>query len=53
MAKSKAADVRVRAKESVALGDFKVTNQTSNSITVRKTRDGFVVTNCCLEEQGM
>jgi len=52
MAKT-AADVRVRAKETVKVGDLQVTNRTTNSITVRKTSKGLVVTNCCLEEQGM
>lgn len=53
MAKSRTADVRVRAKETIEIGDLKVTNKTANSITVRATRGGVVVTNCCLEEQGM
>lgn len=53
MAKSKTADIRVRAKETVDIGDLKVTNKTANSITVRATRGGLVVTNCCLEEQGI
>ena len=52
MAKA-ASDVRVRAKETVKVGDLQVTNRTTNSITVRKTSKGLVVTNCCLEEQGM
>ena len=52
MAKA-AADVRVRAKGTVKVGDLQVTNRTTNSITVRKTSKGLVVTNCCLEEQGM
>jgi len=53
MAKSRTAEVRVRAKETVKFGGFDVTNRTANSITVKKTASGFVVTNCCLEEQGM
>jgi hypothetical protein len=46
-------EVRLKTKETVRIGDVKVTNRTGNSITVRKTATGFVVTNCCLEEQGM
>jgi len=53
MAKGRAAEVRVRAKETVKLGGLNVTNRTANSIMVKKTADGLVVTNCCLEEQGM
>src|SRR5881296_1462308 len=53
MAKGRAAEVRVRAKETVKLGGLDVTNRTANSITVKKTAVGLVVTNCCLEEQGM
>jgi len=53
MAKGKPADVRVKVKETVTLGGIEVTNRTANSITVRKTSKGVVVTNCCLEEQGM
>ncbi len=53
MAKGHAKDVRVRSKETVTLGGLQVTNRTGNSITVTKTAKGFVVTNCCLEEQGM
>jgi len=53
MAKGKGADVRVKAKETVRLGDIKVTNRTANSIRVRRTESGLVVTDCCLEEQGM
>jgi len=49
--KPRAADVRVRPKEKVVLGD--VTNGTANSIRVKKTAKGLVVTDCCLEEQGM
>jgi len=53
MAKGRAAEVRVRAKETVKLGGLNVTNRTANSIMVKKTADWLVVTNCCLEEQGM
>jgi len=53
MAKAQAAGVRVRAKETVTLGGFDVTNRTANSIMVKKTTNGLVVTDCCLEEQGM
>ena len=53
MAKGKVADIRVKVKETVRIGDVKVTNRTANSITVRKAAKGVVVTNCCLEEQGM
>ena len=53
MAKSRTAEVRVRAKETVKLGDLEVTNRTANSIKVKKTASGLVVTDCCLEEQGM
>ena len=53
MAKAAPPEVRVKAKETVTLGDLQVTNRTGNSITVKKTAKGFVVTNCCLEEQGM
>jgi len=53
MPKGKPADVRVKAKETVEVGGLKVTNKTANSITVRKTSAGLVVTDCCLEEQGM
>lgn len=53
MARAKTGELRVRAKETVRLGDLEVTNRTANSITIRKTSKGVVVTNCCLEEQGM
>jgi hypothetical protein len=53
MAKGGAAEVRVRAKETFELGGLDVTNRTANSIMVKKTAVGLVVTNCCLEEQGM
>ena len=53
MAKGRAAEVRVRAKETVKLDGLDVTNRTANSIMVKKTAVGLVVTNCCLEEQGM
>jgi len=52
MAKA-APEVRVKAKETVKVGGLDVTNRTANSITVRKTSRGLVVTNCCLEEQGL
>jgi len=51
--KPRTADVRVRPKEKVVLGDVEVTNGTANSIRVKKTAKGLVVTDCCLEEQGM
>ena len=51
--KPRAADVRVRPKEKVVLGDVEVTNGTANSIRVKKTAKGLVVTDYCLEEQGM
>lgn len=53
MAKGQAAELRVRAKETVTLGGLSVTNRTANSIMVKKTAKGLVVTDCCLEEQGM
>jgi len=53
MPKGRSKDVRVRARETVTLGGLQVTNRTGNSITITKTAKGFVVTNCCLEEQGM
>lgn len=53
MAAARKTEVRVRAKETVAIDGLKVTNRTTNSITVRKTAQGLVVTNCCLEEQGL
>jgi hypothetical protein len=52
MAKKAAGGTRVRAKATVRLGEFEVTNQTANSILVKKTAKGVVVTDCCLEEQG-
>lgn len=52
MAKA-ATEVRVKAKETVKVGGLDVTNRTANSITVRKTSRGLIVTNCCLEEQGL
>jgi len=52
MARKEPAEVRIRTKETVRFGELEVTNRTSNSITVRKTVKGVVVTNCCLEEQG-
>jgi hypothetical protein len=53
MAKRAATGTRVRAKETIHLGGLDVTNQTANSILVKKTSKGLVVTDCCLEEQGM
>ena len=53
MAKRAPRGTRVRAKETVRLGGLEVTNQTANSILVKKTTKGVVVTDCCLEEQGM
>ena len=44
---------RVRAKETVQVGGIQVTNRTANSILVKKTVKGLVVTDCCLEEQGL
>ncbi len=44
---------RVRPKETVTIGDVRVTNRTANSIEVAVTANGTVqVTDCCLEEQG-
>lgn len=53
MAKGGSKDVRVGAQKTVTVGGLQVTNRTGNSITVAKTAKGLVVTNCCLEEQGM
>lgn len=53
MGKTPASGTRVRAKQTVRLGELQVTNQTANSILVKKTAKGLVVTDCCLEEQGM
>ena len=53
MAKRAPGGTRVRAKETVRLGGIDVTNRTANSILVKKTAKGLVVTDCCLEEQGM
>jgi len=53
MAKKERAEVRIRAKETARFGEIEVTNRTSNSITVRETGKGVVVTNCCLEGQGI
>ena len=53
MAKARATAVRIRAKETVTLGGIDVTNRTANSIKVKPTANGLVVTDCCLEEQGM
>ena len=52
MVRSAPRTTRVRAKETISLGDVKVTNETANSILVRRTSKGLVVTDCCLEEQG-
>jgi hypothetical protein len=52
MAKT-APEIRVKAKQTVKVGALEVTNRTTNSITVRKTTRGLIVTNCCLEEQGL
>jgi len=52
MTKGRGSEARVRAKETVKLGTLDVTNRTSNSIMVKKTAKGLVVTDCCLEEQG-
>lgn len=46
-------DVRVNAKRSVTVDGVRVRNGTANAITVRRTPKGLVVTNCCLEEQGL
>lgn len=53
MSNRAARGTRVRAKETIRLGDLEVTNQTANSILVKKNAKGLVVTDCCLEEQGM
>jgi hypothetical protein len=53
MAKAKTSEWRIHPKETRTLEGLEVTNRTDNSITVRRTSDGLVVTNCCLEEQGM
>jgi hypothetical protein len=53
MAKGGAREIRVRAKETIRLAGLEVTNETANSIRVKKTAKGFVVTDCCLEEQGL
>ena len=52
MAKTKPREIRIRAKETVELGGLAVTNRTANSILVKKVAKGFVVADCCLEEQG-
>ena len=52
MAKAKPSEIRIRAKETAEFGGLAVTNRTANSILVKKTGKGFVVTDCCLEEQG-
>lgn len=45
---------RVKSKATASIGKAKVKNLTSNSIEVEIAKDGtVVVTNCCLEEQGM
>lgn len=53
MATRKPPELRVRRRETVRVGNLEVTNGTANSITFRKTAKGVVVTNCCLEEQGV
>ncbi|HYR80854.1 MAG TPA: hypothetical protein VEN80_00955 [Thermoplasmata archaeon] len=53
MARGTPEAIRVRPKETVTLSGIAVTNRTANSITVQKTSKGVVVTDCCLEEQGM
>lgn len=53
MAKGAAGGTRIPAKKTVRLEGLEVTNQTANSILVKKTAKGLVVTDCCLEEQGM
>ena len=52
MAKATPKETRIRAKETVELGGLAVTNRTANSILVKKTSKGFVIADCCLEEQG-
>lgn len=49
----KTSEIRVRSKETLSVGDVRVTNRTGNSILVRKTRGGVEVVQCCLEEAGM
>jgi hypothetical protein len=53
VAKPRSLEVRVRPKEKVTLGGVEVTNGTANSILVKKTAQGLVVADCCLEEQGI
>ncbi len=45
---------RIKPKATAAVGKAKVTNKTANSIEVEVAPDGtVVVTDCCLEEQGI
>jgi hypothetical protein len=45
---------RIKPKATVAVGKARVTNNTATSIEVEVAPDGtVVVTNCCLEEQGV
>jgi hypothetical protein len=45
---------RVKPKQTVSVGKAKVTNRTATSIEVEVGPDGaVVVTDCCLEEQGI
>lgn len=45
---------RVKPNTTASVGKAKVRNQTATSIAVEVAEDGtVVVTNCCLEEQGM
>jgi hypothetical protein len=53
MAKGGARGIRVRAKGTIRLEGLEITNETANSIRVKKTAKGVVVTDCCLEEQGL
>jgi len=53
MARKQRAEVRIRPKETVKFGELEVTNRTANSVTIRKTVKGVILTNCCLEEQGI
>jgi hypothetical protein len=53
MPKRGALGTRVRPEETIRLQGLEVRNETANSIRVKKTAKGFVVTDCCLEEQGL
>ena len=45
---------RVKSKATESIGKARVRNLTGTSIEVEVAEDGtVVVTNCCLEEQGM